>query len=46
MKMPCAINLHKIITVPKTRLGQRVAFLNDGRLREICAAMNFALGCS
>ncbi len=46
MKAPCAVNLHNVLTVSKARVGRRVAALSPARLREICAAMNFALGCS
>jgi len=46
MKQPCVVNLHKLVTVRKTNIGQRVASLNERRLDEICAAMSFALGCS
>lgn len=45
MKWPCAVNLHHLITVPKGRLGLRVAQLSAERMREICAALSFALGC-
>lgn len=45
MKNPCAVNLHNIITVPKDRLGRRVAQLEMHRIDEICAAIAFALGC-
>jgi mRNA-degrading endonuclease toxin of MazEF toxin-antitoxin module len=45
MKGPCAVNLHNLITVPKTRLGRRVAMLSSERMQEICAAVGFALGC-
>src|SRR5882757_6230854 len=43
MKHPCAVNLHNIVTVPKTFVGSYVARLNASRMREICAAMNRAL---
>ena len=46
MKHPCVVNLHKIITVRKERVGAKVASLSEARLAEICAAMNFALGCN
>jgi mRNA interferase MazF len=46
MKGECAVNLHNLVTVPKAHLGRRVAVLNDERLREICRALGFALGCS
>jgi mRNA interferase MazF len=46
MKGECAVNLHNLVTVPKAHLGRRVAVLNAERLREICGALGFALGCS
>ena len=45
MKGTCAVNLHNIQTVRKSRLGRRVGSLSDGRMNEICAALNVALGC-
>jgi len=45
MKVPCAVNLHNVVTVPQTSLGRRVASLRATRMREICAALGFALGC-
>ena len=45
MKGTCAVNLHNLVTVSKAQLGRRVATLGPERLREICAALNFALGC-
>ena len=45
MKAPCAVNLHNAVTVSQTRLGRRVAQLSSLRMREICAAMLFSLGC-
>jgi len=45
MKDTCAVNLHNIVTISKAQLGRRVAMLGPERLREICAALNFALGC-
>lgn len=46
MKVPCAVNLHNVVTVSKAHLGRRVAMLTPERLREICGALGFALGCS
>ena len=46
MKVPCAINLHNVVTVSKAHLGRRVAMLSSERLKEICAAITFALGCA
>jgi mRNA interferase MazF len=45
MKAPCAVNLHNVITVSQHRLGKRVAQLSSGRMKEIRAAIGFALGC-
>ena len=46
MKGPCAVNLHNLVTVSKAHLGRRVAVLSSERLREICGALGFALGCA
>ena len=46
MKRPCAINLHNVVTVSKAHLGRRVGTLSSERLREVCAALGFALGCT
>ena len=46
MKGPCAVNLHNLVTVSKGHLGRRVAVLNSERLREICGALGFSLGCT
>ena len=46
MKGECAINLHNVVTVSKTHLGRRVAVLTPERLKEVCGALGFALGCS
>jgi mRNA interferase MazF len=45
MKAPCAVNLHNAVTVSQNRLGRRVAQLNFLRMREVCAALRFSLGC-
>ena len=44
MKVTCAVNLHNAVTVPKERLGKRVAQLHRSRMTEICAALSFSLG--
>lgn len=46
MKGTCAVNLHNVVTVSKAHLGRRVTMLSSERLREICAALGFALGCT
>jgi len=45
MKGPCAVNLHNAITISQERLGKRVASLGGERMREVCSALRFALGC-
>jgi mRNA interferase MazF len=45
MRQPCAANLHNVITVRRDALGKRVAQLDARRMREVCVALGFALGC-
>ena len=45
MKQPCAVNLHNVMTVSQSNLGRFVAELDARRMREVCAALAFALGC-
>ena len=45
MKAPCAVNLHNVFTVSRHRLGRRVVQLSPLRMREICSALRFSLGC-
>ena len=45
MKDVCAVNLHNLITVSKDGLGRRVTQLPLARMREVCIALAFALGC-
>lgn len=45
MKAPCAANLHNVVTVSKERLSKRVAQLHPERMKEICVALQFSLGC-
>jgi mRNA interferase MazF len=45
MKARCAVNLHNAVTISQNRLGRRVAQLSSRRLREVCAALRFSLGC-
>ncbi len=46
MKGECAVNLHNVVTVSKHHLGRRVAGLSPERMKEVCAALGFALGCT
>jgi mRNA interferase MazF len=45
MKQPCAVNLHNVVTVARDGLGGRVAQLPADRMRQVCAALAFALEC-
>lgn len=45
MKGPCVVNLHNAVTVAQARLGRRVGNLSADRMREVCAALRFSLGC-
>lgn len=45
MKHACAVNLHNVVTVSQANLGRRVAQLGPRRMREVCLALGFALGC-
>jgi len=46
MKGACAVNLHHVVTVSKAHMGRRVAVLSQERMKEICAALGFSLGCT
>lgn len=45
LRQPCVANLHNVMTVSQQGLGRRLAQLSPQRMREVCAALNFALGC-
>ena len=45
MKTPCAVNLHNAVTVSQERLGKRVTQLSAARMKGVCAALRFAVGC-
>jgi len=45
MRASCAVNLHNAVTVSRGRLGKRVAQLSAVRMKEVCAALRFSLGC-
>jgi mRNA interferase MazF len=45
LRQPCVANLHNVMTVSQQGLGRRLAQLSAQRMREVCAALNFALGC-
>jgi mRNA interferase MazF len=45
MKQPCAVNLHNVVTIARDGLGRRLAQLGPDRMRQVCAALAFALEC-
>jgi mRNA interferase MazF len=45
MKAPCAVNLHNAVTISQNRLGRRVGQVSSFRMKEICLALGFSLGC-
>lgn len=45
MKQACVVNLHNVMTVSREVLGRRVAALSSERMKQVCAALAFALGC-
>ena len=45
VKGSCAVNLHDVVTVSQRRWGKRMAQLTPVRMREICGALRFTLGC-
>ena len=45
LKQPCVANLHNVMTVSQLAVGRRLAQLSTHRMREICAALHYALGC-
>lgn len=45
MKQDCVVNLHNLVTVPREALGRRITQLSPSRMREVCAAIAFALHC-
>ena len=45
MRQPCAANLHHVMTVGQKGIGRRLGQLGARRMREVCAALAFALGC-
>lgn len=45
MKQPCVVNLHNVMTVNRQNLGRRLAQLSPRKMRQVCAALGFALGC-
>jgi mRNA-degrading endonuclease toxin of MazEF toxin-antitoxin module len=45
MKAPCVVNLHNIVTVSQAGLGRRLAKLSEEKMRRVCSAIAYSLGC-
>jgi mRNA interferase MazF len=45
MKHECCVNLHNLVTVSQDDVGRRLARLTSRRMDEVCAALEFSLGC-
>ena len=45
MKGPCVVNLHDIVTVAQAGIGRRIGKLSDSKMRLVCDAIRFSLGC-
>jgi len=45
LKATCAVNLDHVVTVPRAGLGRWLTTLRDARMREVCMALEIALGC-
>lgn len=45
LKLPSAVNLHNVLTIEKGMVGRRVAQLGEQKMRGVCRALGFALGC-
>ncbi len=45
MKAPCVVNLHNAVTVSQGRLGNLLVQLSPARMRQICDAFRYSLGC-
>lgn len=45
MKGPCVVNLHNAVTVAQAAIGQRITKLSDAKMRLVCRAIGFSLGC-
>ncbi len=45
LKMPSVVNLDHLYTVPQAELRRYLGHLDDKRMREVCEAVEVALGC-
>ncbi len=45
MPEPCVLSLDNVRTVSRALLVHRITALSQPRMREVCTALNLALGC-
>jgi mRNA-degrading endonuclease toxin of MazEF toxin-antitoxin module len=45
LKAPCVVNLHNVVTVSQAGVGRRLAKLSDEKMRRVCEAIGYSLGC-
>ena len=45
IRLPSAVNLDSVESVPLGALVERLGRLSDARMRQICAALEIAVGC-
>ena len=45
MRQECCVNLHNLVTVSQDDVGRRLTHLTPARMEEVCAALEFSLGC-
>lgn len=45
MKAPCVVSLNDIITVSQPRIGRRLAKLSEEKMKRVCNAIAYSLGC-
>ena len=45
VRQPSAVNLHNVLTIQKRDVGRRVARLSDDKMRDVCRAVAFVVGC-
>lgn len=45
LKAPSVVNLHNIVTVSQTGIGRRIAKLSGEKMRRVCEAIGYSLGC-
>ena len=45
MKGSCVVNLHNVVTVAQDAVGRRITKLSEAKMRMVCRAIDYCLGC-